>query len=104
MNVLFVCNQNLNRSRTAKELFSNKFMTRSAGLYNKKPLSEEEVCWADIILVMEDEQRRDISKRFPELYLQKRIISLNIPDIYHHNQPELVSVLKERMDEVKELL
>ncbi|MFH0869754.1 MAG: phosphotyrosine protein phosphatase [archaeon] len=97
MKILFVCNQNLNRSRTAEGLFRERFETRSAGLYNGRPVTEKELSWADTIIVMTDYQRREISKRFPKVYLQKRILSLDIPDIYHYNQPELVVLLKEKV-------
>jgi len=99
MKVLFVCNQNQNRSKTAENLFRSRFETKSAGLYNKKPISKKELSWADLVIVMENEQRSEIAKRFPKEYLQKRIISLNVPDIYFSNQPELMAILKEKMDE-----
>ena len=94
MNVLFICNQNQNRSKTAEDIFKNKFDTKSAGLYNGKPVTEKQVSWADTIMVMEDIQRTEISKRFPQHYMQKRILSLEIPDIYTFNQPELIKALK----------
>ncbi|MBI1936118.1 phosphotyrosine protein phosphatase [Candidatus Woesearchaeota archaeon] len=100
MKVLFVCNQNENRSKTAEELFRDKFETKSAGLFNEKPLSEKELSWADLVVVMEDSQRSQIAKRFPKLYMQKRILSLNIPDTYCHNQPSLVKALKSKMKEL----
>ena len=96
MKVLFICNQNENRSKTAEYLFKNKFETRSAGLYNGKPVTKKQLSWADIIVVMEDIQRTEIAKRFPKEYIQKQIISLNIPDIYQFNQPELISILKSK--------
>ena len=88
MNVLFICNQNLNRSKTAEEIFKGKFKTKSAGLYNEKPLTEKQLAWADLVVVMEDAQRAEIAKRFPKLYMQKRILSFGIPDVYRHDQPE----------------
>ena len=97
MKVLFVCNQNQNRSKTAEELFKDKFKTKSAGLYNEKPVTEKQVSWADVIVVMEDSQRSEIAKRFPKLYMKKRILSLDIPDVYHYNQPELVNTLKSKI-------
>ena len=97
MKVLFICNQNQNRSKTAEELFKNKFKTKSAGLYNEKPVTEKQISWADVIVVMEDSQRSEIAKRFPKLYMQKRILSLDIPDVYNYNQPELVSTLKSKI-------
>jgi predicted protein tyrosine phosphatase len=95
MRVLFICNQNQNRSKTAEELFRPLFETKSAGLYNSTPVTSEQISWADLILVMEDSQRTELSKRFPKLYLQKHILSLNIPDYYQYKQPELVKILDE---------
>ena len=97
MKVLFICNQNLNRSLTAEEIFREMFETRSAGLFNNKPLTEKELSWADIIFVMEEFQRSEIAKRFPGQYLQKRILCLDIPDIFHYNQPELVELLNSKV-------
>jgi predicted protein tyrosine phosphatase len=98
MNILFICNQNENRSKTAEELFSGKFNTQSAGLFNEKPVTERQISWADAVIVMEDFQRTELSKRFPKQYMQKRILSLNIPDVYHYNQPELIEILKSKID------
>ncbi len=100
MKILFICNQNKNRSKTAEEIFSNKFKTKSAGLFNEKPVVKKELEWADLIVVMEDFQRTEISKRFPEQYLKKRILSLNIPDTYYYNQPELINVLNSKVKEL----
>jgi predicted protein tyrosine phosphatase len=102
MNVLFVCNQGRHRSRTAAELFRGRYATRYAGLYNDRPVTERELAWADLVVVMEEFQRTELSERFPKAYLKKRIISLGIPDIYSYNQPELVEVLKRRMGELAE--
>ena len=100
MKVLFICNQNANRSKTAEELFKGRFETKSAGLYNERPVSEKQLSWADIVVVMEDEQRTEISKRFPKLYMQKKILSLDIPDSYYRNQPELIKTLKSKIGEL----
>ncbi|MBI4146318.1 phosphotyrosine protein phosphatase [Candidatus Woesearchaeota archaeon] len=99
MNVLFICNQNQNRSKTAEELFQGIFTTRSAGLYNEQPVTNAELEWADVIVVMEDSQRGELAKRFPKQYLQKRILSLDIPDIFKHDQPQLVEILKIKVEE-----
>lgn len=99
MKLLFICNQNQNRSKTAEHLFKDKYETRSAGLYNEHPVTESDMEWADIILVMEDTQRQELSKRFPKMYLKKQILSLNIPDTYYYNQPSLLQILNERLIE-----
>ncbi len=100
MKILFICNQKKNRSKTAELLFQKRFDARSAGLYNSNPVNEEDLHWADVIVVMEDAQRSEIGRRFPSAYLQKRIVSLDIPDIYRCNDPALVELLKQRMAEV----
>ena len=97
MKVLFICNQNQNRSKTAELLFKKHYETKSAGLYNEHPVTQEQLEWADVIVVMEDAQRTELSKRFPRHYLQKRIVSLNIPDIYRKDQPELVQELRKKI-------
>ncbi|MBI2557788.1 phosphotyrosine protein phosphatase [Candidatus Woesearchaeota archaeon] len=98
MKVLFICNQNENRSKTAEDVFKSRFKTKSAGLYNTKPVTEKQLSWADVIVVMEETQRTEIARRFPNQYMQKRIVSIDIPDIYHYNQPELIEALKSRVD------
>ncbi len=97
MKVLFICNQNKNRSKTAEEIFKGKFETKSAGLFSRSPVSEKELSWADIVMVMEEEQRHELAKRFPKIYLQKRILNLDIRDIYSHDDPHLVNVLKTKI-------
>ena len=69
MNVLFICNQNENRSKTAEEIFKDRFKTKSAGLYNTKPVTEKQISWADTIIVMEEAQRSEIANRFPKQYM-----------------------------------
>jgi len=100
MKALFICNQNENRSKTAEKLFSKEFKTKSAGLFNEVPVKEEELEWADKIIVMENSQREEIGKQFPAQYLKKQIISLDIPDIYSFNQPELINILKEKIKSI----
>ncbi len=100
MIVLFVCNQNKNRSKTAEELFKDRCKAKSAGLYNKYPVNKKNISWADTIVVMEDSQRSEIAKRFPKQYMQKRILSLGIPDIYKYNQDKLVNILKSKVREL----
>lgn len=99
MRVLFVCNQNENRSKTAEGLFKDRFETRSGGLYSEKSVTEKDLSWAEVIVVMEGEHRSEIAKKFPRQYMKKRIISLGIPDIYHYNQPELINILKAKVNE-----
>ena len=100
MKVLFICNQNQHRSKTAEEIFRATFETKSAGLYNEHPVTEEQLSWADLVVVMEPEQRHELSKRFPKLYMHKKIISLDIPDTYYYRQPELIEILHRKEAEL----
>ena len=100
MKVLFICNQNEHRSKTAEEIFQQKFTTRSAGLFNTSPIEASQMDWADVVVVMEDFQRTELAKRFPHQYLVKRIVSLHVPDVFSYGQPELKALLKERMAEL----
>lgn len=104
MKLLFICNQNQNRSKTAEELFKDRFETKSAGLYNEKPVTEKEIEWADLVVVMEKEHRTELSKRFPKQYMKKRILCLDIPDVYYHNQPELIEILNSKINIIKEVV
>lgn len=100
MKILFICNQNQNRSKTAEELFKDKFQTKSAGLFNSTPVKNSQLAWADLVVVMEDEQRSELARRFPEEYLKKQILSLDIPDVYQYNQPQLVKKLNSKMNKI----
>jgi len=88
----------MHRSPTAAEVFKDRFETKSAGLYSEKPVSAKEMSWADVIAVMEEEQRIELSKRFPELAFQKKITSLNVPDTFSYKQPELIELLELKKD------
>jgi predicted protein tyrosine phosphatase len=96
MKLLFICNQGKNRSKTAALLFGNTHKTKSGGLFNENPVKSSQLCWADIIIVMESFQRKIIAEKFPGVYLKKKIISLDIPDMYSYNQPELINQIKQK--------
>ncbi|MBI3034640.1 phosphotyrosine protein phosphatase [Candidatus Woesearchaeota archaeon] len=100
MKVLFICNQNKHCSKTAELLFKNLFETKSAGLFNERPLTDEEIEWADLVVVMEDFQRTEIGRRFPKQYNKKKVVSLGIDDTYSFNQPELINILKLKVEEL----
>tara|TARA_Y100000310_G_C20695429_1_gene825359 strand:- start:4872 stop:5177 length:306 start_codon:yes stop_codon:yes gene_type:complete len=97
MKLLFICNQNLHRSKTAAQIFSHKYQTKSAGLFNTHSVDKKTLTWADKIFVMEERQRKIIAERFPKEYLQKQILNLNIPDIYNFNDSKLVKSLKQKI-------
>lgn len=92
MNKLFVCNQGKYRSRTAASLFGGKY----AGVFVN--LKKEDLEWADVVYVFEERQRSEIGKQFPAQYLKKRILNLEIPDIYGYMDRKLVDVLRRKLE------
>ena len=102
MHVLFICNQGRNRSKTAAEMLSDRFTTASAGLYSDRPVTETQLSQANLIIVMEEKHRTELARRFPAMYLRKRILVLGIPDVYCYGQPQLVQLLQARMGELLE--
>jgi len=99
--LLFVCNLNRNRSRTAEDTLKDNenYEVSSAGILEDsvKKLTRQDLEWADMVFVFEERQRKWIAENFPTEYLKKKIITLNIPDIYDYMHPELVRLIKERL-------
>ncbi|MCE2959278.1 MAG: low molecular weight protein tyrosine phosphatase family protein [Akkermansiaceae bacterium] len=98
--ILFLCSQNKLRSPTAEAIFADhpKIDVDSAGLNHdaEVPLSEEQVKWADLIIVMEKTHRSRLNQKFKCALAGKRIAVLNIPDNYDYMDPDLISLLKSR--------
>ncbi|MFH1174953.1 MAG: phosphotyrosine protein phosphatase [archaeon] len=93
VNVLFICNFNRQRSKTAEQIFNDLFSTKSAGLYNNA-VTQEQLDWAEVIAVMNEEMQKELLSRFPSC--KKRIVVLDIPSMPYMS-PELIAVLKERV-------
>ena len=104
LKLLFVCTVNRMRSATAQKIYENdiRFEVKSAGTDKtaNTVLSAEILNWADSIVVMEKHHRNYIRKHFPEMYRTKKIVCLYIPDIYGYMQPELVEILKMKIEDV----
>ncbi|WP_137820254.1 MULTISPECIES: low molecular weight protein tyrosine phosphatase family protein [unclassified Pseudomonas] len=95
--LLFICSQNRLRSPTAELLFSMEpsLETLSAGISNEaeNPLTPEALEWADLIFVMEQIHKRKLTQRFARHLKGKRVICLDIPDVYAYMDPELIKLL-----------
>ncbi|RYD55561.1 MAG: phosphotyrosine protein phosphatase [Sphingobacteriales bacterium] len=102
--ILFVCTINRMRSATAHKVFEHdeRFEVRSAGTDKNAAtvLSNELLEWAEVIIVMEKVHRNFIRAKFPLVYNNKKIVCLYIPDEYDYMQPELIIVLKEKVEDV----
>jgi len=104
LKILFVCTINRMRSATAQVIFQddNRFEVRSAGTDKNAStvLTQELLLWSDSIVVMEKHHRNFIQKKFPEIYTTRKIVCLYIPDEYDYMQPELILILKEKVEDV----
>jgi predicted protein tyrosine phosphatase len=104
LKLLFECTVNRMRSATAHRIFENdlRFEVDSAGTDKTADtvLEPEQLEWADCIIVMEKHHRNVIRKKYPEYYNKKKIVCLYIPDDFYFMQPELISILKEKVEDV----
>jgi len=105
-NVLFVCTANLQRSPTAEKIFqgwNGLWEARSAGILpdpEGKPLTQNLVDWADIILVMEHLQALYVRARFRRA--AGKIHVLGIADRYYRDDPELKHELQKKVPPILE--
>lgn len=92
------------RSATAHKIFEtdDRFEVKSAGTDKtaNTVLTNEILSWADSIVVMEKTHRNIIQKKFKDIYKTKRITCLYIPDDYDFMQPELIAILRDKVDQV----
>jgi predicted protein tyrosine phosphatase len=99
--VLFICRYNRMRSPTAERVYARRadLEVRSAGTSPDAlaRINERMLEWADLIFIMDDEQRRSLEVRFTGHPALQRLICLNIPDEFTFLQPELVELLEARV-------
>ena len=69
---------------------------RSAGTANSARIkvSEKLLNWADLVFVMEKKHRQQLQQRFPEIYSQKQIVVLDIPDEFQLMDEELIQMIR----------
>ena len=98
--VLFLCRYNMMRSPTAERMFSKRadLEVRSAGTASDAlaRVNGQMLDWADLIFIMDEQQRRSLHRRFAGHPALDRLICLDIPDEYTFLQPELMSLLESR--------
>lgn len=102
MKLLFVCSANVQRSPTAEAVFSryDGIEAASAGINidAETPVSADLVEWADVVIAMEQHHRQFLEERFGYLLRRKPVAVLGIPDRYDSMDPELVRILKEKVE------
>ena len=101
--ILVVCGRNKRRSRTAEYIFKNdeRFQIKSAGLsvQSEVILNAKLVEWADIIIVMNNSQKARIQEQY-RTFAIPRIENIRIADEYEFLDPELILLLKERINTI----
>lgn len=101
--VLCVCSAGLLRSPTMARVLAEKYNynTRAAGITEEYALiSVDDVLveWADEFVVAENWMGEELIAKYPKV---TSFISLNLPDIYGRMDLKLVSLIKERYEEVR---
>jgi predicted protein tyrosine phosphatase len=101
LNLLFVCSENRLRSPTAEAVFSKYPGINAIGAGTnadaETTVSGDLIQWADVVFVMEKSHRNKISKKYKELLKGKRLVCLDIPDVYECMQPELIKLLEAKV-------
>jgi predicted protein tyrosine phosphatase len=101
--LLFVCTANIDRSRTAQDLYEHdpRFEVKSCGVapFAQVVVTRDLLDWADYVFVMnetEDHHLTAIKRRFPGL--SKEIINLEIEDRWKRGHPELARLIVSRLE------
>ena len=104
MHVLFVCSANVDRSKTAQDFYAEQFSNhgfRSAGTnhtlcqqHGTNPLEQEDLDWADLILVMENKHHDWIRENLDTKGKQVEI--LGIEDTYSYYSIKLIELLQQK--------
>jgi len=94
--VLCICSAGLLRGPTIAKVLAEEFgyNTRAAGIdeeYALIDVTDVLIEWADEIVVAEDTIAYDLLYKFPQV---SEYISLDIPDKFEYNSPELVKKIK----------
>ena len=92
------------RSATAHEIYKDdpRFEVKSAGTDSgaANVLTRDYLEWADSVVVMEKHHRNTIRKHFPDIYRNKTIVCLYIPDEYGFMQDDLIKIIKYKFEDV----
>jgi predicted protein tyrosine phosphatase len=98
LKILFVCGRNQWRSPTAERLYRGdpRVVVRSAGVSLKSAhkVSDADLDWADLVLVMERRYCTRIRSDFFARLEFPPIETLDIPDEFKFMDPELVTLLR----------
>lgn len=98
LRILFVCGRNQWRSPTAERIYRNdpRVSVRSAGVGGaaRRVISEGDLDWADLVLVMERGHARRIREQFSHREAFPPMECLDIPDDYGFMDAELIELIR----------
>ena len=98
--VLFLCGEGRTLSPTAAQVFSDRanLSTDFAGVDKgaQDALTEDQLDWADLVVVMERRHATRLNERFGRLLAGKKIVTLDIRDRYTFMDPPLIAELMEK--------
>jgi predicted protein tyrosine phosphatase len=101
--ILFVCSRNRQRSLTAETIFKDVLTwdVRSGGTEDNAriKITAGHLGWADVIVVMEKRHKERLRQKYPEHLAEKPCLCLFIADDYEFMDPELIAVLRTKMQE-----
>ncbi|WP_202413471.1 low molecular weight protein tyrosine phosphatase family protein [Duganella sp. CY15W] len=104
INVLFVCSKNQWRSPTAEAVWRGhpKLNVRSGGTSPnaRHHVSEDDIRWADVILVMEEKHKSRLKAEYTRVLDFKPIHVLDIPDDYKYMDAELIEQLNQAVPSI----
>ena len=93
--ILFVCTANVDRSRTAEDLYRDdpRYEVRSAGTaaFATVPITRSLMEWADRVFVLSEADDRHhtlLKVKFPDV--DRPVVDLDIQDRWQRGHPELV--------------
>lgn len=106
--ILCVCSAGLLRSPTIARVLQRDFdnvNVRAAGMsaeYALVPVDKVLVTWADVVICAEDWHADQIEDQFGDIMTESKIplIALNIPDDFSFADPELESIIREKLTAV----
>ena len=97
--LLFVCGRHRWRSPTAEAIYRRdpRVKIRSAGVSSKSPhqVSDKDLDWADLVLVMERKYKSRILRTFRDHPNLPPIVSLDIPDEYARMNEQLIALIQQ---------
>src|SRR2546426_4922843 len=103
MNVLFVCTENVARSRAAETLFrelqggSGLHEVRSVGTasHAARRITTRDLAWADVVAVMEARHRDAIRRHWP--HHAEKVMVLEVVDFFLPDEAELRKALEAKI-------